>query len=94
MRLAPPGPPADRLDRERVLEILRRQGVTVVVDVETGSARLRRGGALIVEYLPDRVPNTVLRALARKFEFDFLRFYFDVVEEDLDPPPDDDGTSG
>lgn len=91
MRLPPPGPPADCQDRDRVLEVLRREGVTVVLDVQTGSARLRWGAAIIVEFLPDRVPNTVLRALARKFDFDFMRFYFDRTEEDLGPHDGEDG---
>lgn len=82
--LPPRGPDAASQDRDRVLHVLRSQGVTVLWDVDSGMARLRRGNVIRAYRFEARVPNFMLRRIAAEYDFDFLSFYFDQIENEPD----------
>jgi hypothetical protein len=85
--LPPRGKDAATQDRNRVLQVLRAQGVTVATPVGTDVYYMKRGNRILVQHFPDRVPNAVLALLGRTFEFDFMRFYFEQIEADLPQGP-------
>lgn len=82
------GPAFGPMSRERVLETLGNEGVTVTIDPDSGRITLRKGRALIANILlEDRVPEMQLRHFADNFGFHWLKFHNPNLELELGEVP-------
>jgi hypothetical protein len=80
------------IPRDRVCEVLRRNGVEVLYSADTGRARMRYRKELQSQFFAELVPWPQCKDLAFRFgDFNPLAFRFDNVEMDLpgtdDPQP-------
>ena len=81
------GPTDGTKPLERILDVLRRHGVTVLSPVGSKKLYLRKEGRRLVMEFGPQVLQSEMRYLARTFGFDWLHFHFDQLEMEIPDQP-------